>query len=390
MSKTATLPRGLSYPQIALRLGAGPDLSKRPWLKRAASAFGALLALTAGGEVASRFDDRLFNDIPLAASPDRGFDLIKAEPWGYRGRPDGHFRRWKLNSHGFLGPEIAENPRGTRIMVLGASETFGLFEGRDRDYPSQLAAELARRKGSRVEVINAGIAGQALPALEQNWIHWSSRFRPNIVLIYPAAHFYLDNEPPVARPPSPEILARRPSVVQTRFGERILDQVKQIPLLRSIRANREIAAALKGRDDDYMFRTPPVARLEALSHDLERVAAAVEKSGARPVLITHAFKNPLVLNPADRRDLQYFRIYFPRATHEVFPQFSMAARDVVRDLGIRRGWQVIDAAAKLSGRRDLFSDPVHFTADGARELAGLIADEIGDRIGLPSAVNGKH
>ncbi len=300
------------------------------------------------------------------------------ETWGVRGRPNGHYRRWTLNSHGFLGPEITrEPPRETgsrRVMILGASETFGLYESKGQDYPSELAKQLKLDGKSGVEIVNAAVAGMTLPAMKIYWEQWASRFKPEIVLIYPSSHFYLSDEAP--KPPVPT--ASKPVTTEPgfslRFTERLVDQLRQFSLLRYLRAQWTLSKALDGKGPDYVFSSVPKDRLAGFAADLEQLATAVERTGARPVIVTHAFKHPAALTAADRSELGYFRIFFPRATPEVFPAFSAGARQATLDLAKRRGWFTIDAASELNGRRELFADPVHFNNNGSRQMARILAN----------------
>src|SRR5262245_49235229 len=278
--------------------------------------FGAALTCLAAAELMSRLDDYLFSDISPLASPDRERDLILQTPWGSRGKPNGHYRKWHVNEYGFLGPSLAQMPTGTRVMVLGASETFGLYESAGQNYPAKLSNELARRGRSDVEIVNAAMAGMALPTLKVYWNNWASAFRPSFVLLYPSAHFYLDNERPRASPvhattDGPAVGLR----VTSRFVERIVDKAKQMPLLRTLRSQLEIGRAQWSKGPDYRFMAGnlPLDRLNAFARDLEDLADTIASTGARPVLITPAFKTPSPPAPGDLAELQYFRIFMPRA-----------------------------------------------------------------------------
>jgi lysophospholipase L1-like esterase len=370
MSQTTVLREDPPAPTTLRQEGRGRLLTRlRPWL-------GALLVALAAGELASRLDDWLFSDTPLLATPDRASDLLKPEPWGVRGRPDGRYRRWQLDGNGFASPQVGLEAKGRRVMVLGASETFGLYESKGKDYPAQLALELQKRGIRDIEVVNAAIAGLTLPWLETYWVNWASRFKPDVVLIYPSAHFYLDTEipkPPVWHDP-PQELPR--TDLPSRLGMRFLDKARQFPPLRSARRHWIVSGALAGKGPDYLFTSPPKDRVAAFVQALERLTEAVERTGSRPVLVTQAFMTPLELSATDRAQLEYFRIFFPRALPEVFPAFSAEARNAVNALGKRRGWAVIDVASELSGKRELFADPVHFTDTGSQRVAKLLADAV--------------
>jgi lysophospholipase L1-like esterase len=353
-----------------------------PWAsaRHVRTCLAAGLTFLAAAELTARLDDYLFSDISPLASPDRERDLLVQMPWGTRGKPNGHFRKWYLNEYGFLGPSLSHLPTSTRVMVLGASETFGLYESAGQNYPAQLSKNLAERGRRDVEIVNAAVAGMTLPSLKAYWDNWVSSFQPSFVLLYPSAHFYLDNERPrvVRKPATTDWSAVRRLVTSSRFLGRIIDQGKQIQLLRALRSHLEIGRALKGKSPDYLFvaRNLPQDRLHAFKHDLEELGDAVARTGATPVLITPAFKTPWPPAPSDLAELNYFRIFIPRAEADAIPAFVAAARQVIIDLGQRRGWPVIDAAYELGGRRELFADPVHFTNEGSRRLAQLIGDRL--------------
>ena len=344
--------------------------------KRGARWLAVLGVALLSAEAASRFDDAVFADVPVFSNPDREADLTVPEIWGARGKPRGHFRKWTLNSFGFLGPEMTQSPTRRRAMILGASETFGLFESAGNDYPAQLQRELDRRNAG-VEIVNAALPGMALPSISAYWEEWASRFRPDLVLIYPSSHFYLSDEVPKRQPllAAPrQLTAPR---LQSRFAERIKDTIKQLPALRALRSWFVVSQALAGHGPGYLFTAdPPPDRLAAFERDLEALAGAVVERGAVPILITHAFQTPSPPAQSDMATLEYFRIFLPRALPAAIPAFEAAARKAVLALGQRRGWRVIDAAGSFSGHRELFADPVHFNDEGSRRMAALIGEQL--------------
>jgi lysophospholipase L1-like esterase len=343
-------------------------------LRRLGLWFVAVATCLISGEVVARLDDWIFQNAPFNANPDRERDLLMHDVDCLRGRPHGQFKKYKLNAFGFRGPEIAKQKSAgtTRVVVLGASETFGLYESIDHDYPALLRKALAK---DNVEIINAAIAGMSLPTLAEYWERWVKEFEPDIVLIYSTPPFYLDIEPPTALSPEPETEANA-SPFQSRLWSRFEDCAKQSDLIKSVRVRFLLAQAMAGKDESWFYRTVPADRLDGFRRDLESLAAAVEKSGAKPILITHAFK---ALSPSSRPDaaeLDAYRIFFPRAEPAVLPAFDEAARQATVTLGKVRGWPVIDAAAELSPKRSYFADPVHFNDAGSQAFAALLAREL--------------
>jgi hypothetical protein len=347
-------------------------------LRRVGSWLIALVVCLTAGEIASRLDDELWNDTPFFANPDRERDLVLHDADCVRGRPDGAYKKWKLNAFGFRGPKIDEKPSAgvRRVMLLGASETFGLYESADHDLASELRRQLEKENRGDIEIVNAAIAGLGLPTMTRYWERWASRFDPALVVVYPSPHFYLDNEPPRLLTPDadPDPM---PHPWRSRFAERVIDTVKSSDLLKSIRLRLHLGRELAGKPGDWLFGAePPAERLAQYARDLEALGDAIVAKGSRPVLVTHAFKTPSPPAPSDRFELEYFRIALPRATPESLPAFDEAARLATIQLAQRRGWPVIDASAQLSGHREWFGDPVHFNDAGSEKMAELLARDL--------------
>jgi lysophospholipase L1-like esterase len=74
--------------------------------------------------------------------------------------PNARYEKWEINSFGFRGREINLEKREDqiRIVCLGASESFGLYESKNKEWPSQLG-EMLKDPFPRVEVINASVIG---------------------------------------------------------------------------------------------------------------------------------------------------------------------------------------------------------------------------------------
>ena len=80
--------------------------------------------------------------------------------------PSARYGKWGINSLGFRGKEIdMEKKEGQiRILCFGVSETFGFYESKDKEWPSQLG-EILGDKFPRVEVINVSEGEYLLWAL---------------------------------------------------------------------------------------------------------------------------------------------------------------------------------------------------------------------------------
>ena len=64
-------------------------------------------------------------------------NLKVSDQYGVHNRFNTKFEKWEINKYGFRGPDIEKNKSNQqiRIMFLGASETFGLYEQKEAAYP---------------------------------------------------------------------------------------------------------------------------------------------------------------------------------------------------------------------------------------------------------------
>lgn len=329
-----------------------------------------------GAEAASRVDDWVQRGTPLLATPDYDRDLILREGDRVRGKPHGQYKKWRLNAFGFLGPEMPAkpDPQRPRVLILGASETFGFFASENKEFPAQLGARL-----TDCEVVNAAIVGMTVRSMVLFWEDWASRFEPLVVVIYPPPQFYLadtlpawptDTTPATPDPPPASV------AVKSRFVDRLHDLVHYPQFIQKLRNERAIQAHLADKPNDWPFRAPPQDRLDAFANDLARLVRSIQARGGKVVLVTHAMKATSPPRAEDLEVLQAARVHIPRATPEVIVAFEAAARQVVLAVGRAENVTVVDAAAVLSGRRECFGDLVHFTDAGAAILAELLEQPV--------------
>lgn len=358
-------------------------LDSRNWSSRVKqlgfwSLVGATFLLAAEGS--ARIDQRLRWATPLLAVPDRR-ELVLRDSLGTHGRPDGQFQKWRLNRFGFRGPDVtlAPVPGCTRVVLLGASETFGSYESEGKEYPSQLQDSLS--SSECFEVVNAAIPGMGLRAIIMLWNNWVAPFRPSVAIVYPTPAFYLSNELPSSRPrpqrPSDREPDRDPPWWTPRLAQRTTFQALEVPaFIQRRRVARKLAAERAGHDSAWFFRNAPADRLAQFVADVDSLVGAILARGATPVLLTHATRFSIPPDPKDADILNAWESFTPRATAHAMLAFEQAAAQAIRDLGSRRGILVVDVAAAMSGHREWFADFSHFTDKGAAIIAGLIADHL--------------
>lgn len=350
-------------------------------LRRAASGAVLILTAVAAAELAARFDDWLHFDMSIWSTPDNDTDLKLADSSGIRGRPYGRYQKFALNNHGFRSRQDNEQrprPDCRRVMTLGASETLGLLEPVDQEYPAQLA-ELLGRGDQCYEVLNGGVAGMSLPAISYTWSGFWRRFEPAIVVVYPTPAFYLGERPPQA--PVAAAL-RQPAEASPgrgfspRLWLRAKDAIEYPAAVQRIRVRRKVEAYERSVPSDSIWSRPPSNRLALFRTDLEQLVAAIKTAGATPVVLTHARRFAPNPAPSDRDAIYAWRSQVPRAGGTVLIDFDTAAARITKEVAVTQGVILVDVDCHLSGKREMFGDPLHFTAQGAQRVAELVANAI--------------
>lgn len=344
-------------------------------------------------ELACRVEDQVRYGTPLLSRFTSQEDLMVRDAQGMHGRPNARFQKWVLNDLGMRGPEPrggAAKPPGTfRLVTLGASETFGLYESPGREYPRQLEdslrAALAPRDSalgaSCVQVLNAALLGMSLPTVEQDVRMRLAALHPDVVLVYPTSVQYLDDAAPrAARPDSsgrPTALPLR-RALYPRSLARLRNQIKQVlpDFVQTWLRRRDIERQLRDRGPGWRFTSVPADRLAQYDHDLRRTVGAIRAAGAEPVLLTHAnaFMKP---GPHDPARLYQWERFYPRASGETIVAFDSLARAVTLTAARDSAVRVVDVAGALFGGGDrVFADFSHFTDYGAARVASVLTSAL--------------
>jgi hypothetical protein len=311
-------------------------------------------------------------------------ELIVHDADGAHGRRGARFQKWVLDSLGFRGPEVdsARPADVLRVVTTGASETFGLYESDNQEYPRQLQDTLEagiiayKCTGvSRVEVLNAAMPGMSLPTVTQDVRLRLRRFGPSVVIIYPTPAQYLDERVPEAAAPDsvesdplPGWWAR----LYPRLLDRLREQAKSLvpqaaqDRLRARMISKEIAAHEPG----WRFDSVPTGRLGAFESDLRAFVGAVRSIGAEPVLATHAnaFAPDL---PADGSLVRKWERFYPRATGTTIIEFDEAAAARIRKVALDSSVALADVRGSVGPAG--FADYAHFNNFGAGRVASTLA-----------------
>lgn len=320
-------------------------------------------------EVCARVDDYVSYGAPLW-KPYNVEQIHEFDRHGRRGKPHARYRKWKLNELGFRGPDL--KPDSIRIAVFGASETFGLYESPDHEYPRLLENELNKRSGEdRFNVVNAAYAGMPVFAMTPRVAEIAATVRPKVALIYatPANYIWLPwvklEMNPMRQPP-----------FDLRIKESLKNVAKQVipdPVQNWIR-EKEIAAAVS-EYGPVMDRIPE-KNVERFTEDIRLLASELQARGIEPWLVTHAHRFHDPPTDEDKDMLVTWRKFYPMLSEQGFLDMERRMNDAVRRIAASQGYTLVDAARQIPPGSRNFADFTHFTNEGSSIMARVLADAV--------------
>jgi len=320
-------------------------------------------------EVCARIDDALTDGAPFFGSYKLESMLMTSDQFGMTGKPYAHYQRWTLNSRGNRGPEFRSDRE--RVICMGASETFGLGESPDMEYPRQLERVMNARVGcDRYQVVNIAHPGQTLLNFSRRTNKVAADFRPQIATIYPSPIFYFYG---AAFDANEVAQIKHASGLEPRVWTKVYSLLDNMPdWAEAMRYEHHIRNATRNAT---LVERIPDSELERFQQDLSVLLDHLEQNHIQPVLITHANRFGKRVLPNDRLAFLQWRNNLPMLDDPGFLDIENRANDVVRKVAALRNIPLVDAAGKLSGREN-FVDYAHFTDRGSHIMADLIADKL--------------
>jgi hypothetical protein len=135
-------------------------------------------------EICARVDDKIKYNAPFMGQYDSS-RLRAYDADGIRYNvPNSRYEKWIINELGFRGPvfPLKKPANVKRIVCLGASETFGLYETPGNEWPESLRKILD--VDHRFQVINASVVGLTLGGYKKYIDKHILRISPDILVLY--------------------------------------------------------------------------------------------------------------------------------------------------------------------------------------------------------------
>lgn len=333
-------------------------------------------------EAAARIDQWVNYGAPVLGIYTYDSALFTTDEFGIRGKAHGAYEKWKLNAFGFRGPEVQliKEPHRLRVMCVGASETFGLYENAGKEWPRQLEDYL-RRAGRDAEVINAALAGMSLP---QRIRHLENRlvpFAPDVAVVMLEYGSYAGVTP--ERMPSRGGKIIGPSnetgfiagLRSLRISGRLKDvMVPKLPMFIQEKIQQwegAVKLALKQRDLGAKYRSlAHLTPLEtaAFEEDLALLADRAVAARIKLVVVVPAMWLTERTMATTYLSWPYVDESWWREARESFSRRAIQFSEA-------RGIAVVDLSAVVQDREAIYmKDMLHFNDLGAEQAAYAVAN----------------
>jgi hypothetical protein len=356
-------------------------------MRRAIVIFASGLILIFAIEICARIDDKIRYGAPFFG--DYSSALLRAkDPEGINSNvPNSHFEKWNINRFGFRGRDVSiRKPKGvTRIICMGTSETFGLYESPGREWPNQLNNML--NGDNHFQVINTSVVGLPLKKYRRYIEKYVIRFEPDVIILLINPFDYAVGT---------EKFAKRQNTSQKHINEglkrkifdlkniiytfRILPKFKQVlktlipeEVLRKYQI-WDMERQLQGLERRRLDGNKPInvisnQSLDGFRSDLEELVEFLRHQKIKVILSSY----PVLISSENiDKHLEVFldhrRFYIELSLQGIIDasvKFDEVIKRVANDYSIG----FIDNNAALSKDSRNFADNVHYTDEGARLVA---------------------
>lgn len=286
---------------------------------------------------------------------------------------------YRINRLGYRGDDFSfDKPHGTlRIIFYGGSSVFDPWSTEGEDWPHRVASELRAAGFTSVEAINAGIPGHATFDAVGRLLAEGHLLDPDVAVLSDSWNDikYFRDEGPILRTFKPLSDQDDPRFRYNNVLDRLLGNYSQLYI--RLRQQYYTWKLDIGPEGQVIEREPSstIGRMGPAQYrlDVEAFVDIARAAGSEPVLVIE----PHLAAP-DNSETTKERIYYEYVglTHEGLLAAYDEIEQILRAVAAEKRVTLIDASAAISGRDALFVDHVHLNADGAVEMARVVADAL--------------
>lgn len=320
-------------------------------------------------ELCARVEDTIRYNAPLFG-PFTVASLYRYDAAGRHGKANAGFMKWRLNEAGYRGPSLRSHKY--RIVCLGSSETFGVYESAGNEWPRQLERELNSRAGyEKFEVVNAAYPGMTVANILRRLDETRNKLHPRMAILYPsyARYIYLDQVDKEKLAPPPE------NIFELRLNSRVEPLLKEtVPLSVQDMARRYLIR--RATATTPTLPRIPQASVDRFSNDLTLLIGRLRDYGIVPVVVTQSTWFGPQISTKDRWLLTAWRRFYPLLEEDGFLDMQQRMNQAASRVASANAVLLIRADDEMSSGSQYFADFVHFNDAGAQALAKLIANHL--------------
>jgi len=304
--------------------------------------------------------------------------------------PNAKYGKWEINSLGFRGKEFNfEKKAGeVRIACFGGSETFGFYEGKGKEWPSQLG-EMLRDKCLGVEVINVTPVGLK-PEKRKDYIEkYVLPLKPDIMIILPRFLLYIkDSIRRLKRGYSVNEVKRKEvetSIKVRRSSRRVPPELyetinKFLPeaILTSIRM-KKLRRKIRKKEKKYLMDRDPIDELAEntileIERDLSSMIYYLKENNVVPVFSTFPSLVTSLNKDVHKDMLLGNRLLCIELSEAGIIDASSKFNQTVRRITQEENVAFIDNDNLIPKTPEYFGDNYHYTEKGAELMAKHFCD----------------
>jgi lysophospholipase L1-like esterase len=328
---------------------------------------------------------------------------------GLEGRP----ARVRTDGDGFVGPGPIHTDPDLKIVFLGGSTTECVFLDEEERWPYRVGRELEALSGGslRVNTWNGGVGGNNSMHSIDLLINKAIPLQPDVVVLMEVINdlsillhegTYWNDNPTrslVLSRPNPADQAHYPLshhaigfllAVKERTFPLLYERITAIPAVRAplkaFHRRGDVQGqiiARTGRDDDEWNEIPAIDT-ERIARDFERTLQTfvdvARDWDIQPVLMTQAnrYTETLLGDGTNAGAATRLRFEQRPGSYDEFRAAFHRLNDVVREVSARNHVPLIDLASTIPREPRFLYDTVHYSAEGSRLAASIIAKRLYD------------
>ncbi|MDY7038201.1 MAG: hypothetical protein SV375_18820 [Thermodesulfobacteriota bacterium] len=349
-------------------------------------------------EVCARIDDRIKYDAPFLGH--YSSNLLKStDSEGInRNVPNSQFEKWAINELGFRGPDITHTkPEGiTRIVCMGTSETFGLYESPGKEWVSQLTDILG--EPHRFQVINTSVVGLSLKQYNRYIEKYVLKIEPDIIILYINPFGYavgVDNfdkrqtEPPnnTNNDDKEWEFSVKHIISNLRMFPKIKQTIKGIIPMQTLKRYRlwNMKRQLRKLEHTHLNDKKPrdvvsKENLNTFRNDLRKLIRFLCNQEIDVILVSYpALISPENIEKYSEVFLDHRRFYIDLSIAGILDA-SYKFNNVIKTLAFEHGTGFVDIDSLIPKNIQYFADNVHYTNEGAELVALHLSNYIKNKL----------